>query len=65
MSDKPKIVFDVNIYARTYNEDGLVTDFFSIQGEHLDDATLETLRLAIYEEVNRQLDAKISRLRSV
>ena len=39
MSDKPKIVFDVNIYARTYNEDGLVTDFFSIQGEHLDDAT--------------------------
>ena len=65
MSDKPKIVFDVNIYARTYNEDGLVTDFFSIQGEHLDDATFETLRLAIYEEVNRHLDAKITRLRSV
>ena len=34
MSDKPKIVFDVNIYARTYNDEGLVTDFFNIQGEH-------------------------------
>ena len=29
MSDKPKIVFDVNIYARTYNDDGLVTDFLT------------------------------------
>ena len=65
MSDKPNIVYDVTIYARTYSDDGLVTDFFSIQGEHLDDATLETLRLAIYKEVNRQLDAKIKRLRTV
>ena len=65
MSDKPNIVFDVNIYARTYNDDGLVTDFYNIQGEHLDDETLETLRIAIYKEVNRQLDEKIKRLRSV
>tara|TARA_Y100000361_G_scaffold153606_1_gene175866 strand:- start:3715 stop:3912 length:198 start_codon:yes stop_codon:yes gene_type:complete len=65
MSDKPNIVFDVTIYARSHDDKGMVTDFYSIDGQMLDDETIEVLRKAVYTEVNRQLDAKIKRLRSV